>query len=658
MKVRDKHWIRIRIYIVAALFLAGSGVLGYRAYQLQIRDRDFLETMAKNGYIGSTKLPPARGTIYDREGHELAISVQVASVYTHPQRVTDKARAARDLSRILRIPEHELLTLLKSRRHFEWIARKVSAGVAGKVTELNMEGVGVTPDTRRFFPGREIAAHLIGFVGTDNQGLEGLEWKFDRLLKGPQASLIQMRDGFGRPFAITRPDTSDQRMHDLILTIDKDIQYKVQQVLTEAVKKSRAVSGQCVVMDPYTGEILAMAVAPEFDPNVFADYDASTWRNRVLIDCFEPGSTLKAFLLAASLNECVVTPRTVFDCEQGEYPVGGRVIHDTHKYGTLSVEEIIRLSSNIGAVKIGEKLGYETFTKYLRDFGFGSASAVHRLSGREGFIRPVEEAKTIDRANSYFGQGMDATALQLAVAAAAIANGGKLMRPYVVKKIVDDTGRVVRETHPEMIRRVVSFETARKVARILEGVASEEGTAPKAAIPGFSVAGKTGTSQKIDPATKRYSWKKHVATFVGFAPVDHPRLLILVVIDEPQGVFYGGEVAAPVFRQVGAWSLDHLRVSPQLLMADGRRPPLVVSGDKARAGRVAAVAQALRAEGIPAGSLPDFRGLCMREVLMKAHGLGLEVVPRGSGFAVSQEPRPGVPLKKVGRLTVSFDPPA
>ena len=653
MKVKEKKWIRFRTYLVATFFLLGLLTITSRVYQLQILEKDRLASIAREGYIGTTKLPPKRGTIYDREGHELALSVEVGSIYSHPHRIKEKVKTARHLSRILNERQDRILKLLKSDRSFVWIKRKIAPERAKRLKALALDGVGVINETKRYYPGREIAGHLIGFVGADNQGLEGLEKRYDHFLRGPQYSLIHMRDALGRPFSINRPVLSGKKAHDLILTIDKDIQYKAQQVLEKAVRKTKAESGHCLVLDPVTGEILAMAVVPEFNPNSFKRFTPAQWRNRIITDCFEPGSTLKAFLLAASLDEYAVTPNTSFDCENGKYRIGKHIIRDTHEYGVLSVTDIIVHSSNIGAIKIGKTLGYKTFYEYLKNFGFASKTGIALLGERKGFIREPKYARPIDQANLFFGQGMTTTSLQMAVAMAAIANGGKLMRPYVVKAILNKSGGTVNETRPKVVRNVLSFQTARRVAGILEEVVSEVGTGPKAAISGFRVAGKTGTSQKVDPKSKRYSRTHYVATFAGFVPANQPRLVILVVIDEPKGIPYGGEVAAPVFREVGLWALNHLQVNPQIRLVEKGTSATEKVSDSS--GTASDEQMSLK---VKAGYLPDFRGLGMRKVIREARALGLKLLSEGTGLAVKQNPRPGSPLRESHTVKVIFKPPA
>ena len=654
MKVKEKKWIRFRVYLVAAFFLLGLSTVLARAYQLQVLNKDRLALIAQEGYVGTIKLPPKRGTIYEREGNELALSIEVGSVYAHPRQIEDKNNTAKQLSRVLGEKRQKILKLIKRNRSFVWIKRKIETGQAKKVSALELKGVGITTETKRYYPGKEIAAHLIGFVGAENQGLEGLERKYEKLLIGSQYSLIQMRDALGQLFSISRPMPSGHEMRGLVLTIDKDIQYKAQQALQRAVEKTKARAGHCLVVNPETGEILATAVVPEFNPNIFSKYRPYQWRNRAITDCYEPGSTMKAFLLSACLEESVVTPSTKFDCEKGEYKIGARMVRDTHKYGVLTVSDIIVRSSNIGAIKLGEKLGYARFYGYAKKFGFGRKTGVALLGERKGFVRPPKKARQIDRATLCFGQGMTTTSLQLVMAMAAIANGGKLMRPYVVKSVVDESGRVVKENYPKVVRRVISPRTAKKVAGILEGVVGEKGTGPRAAIKGFRVAGKTGTAQKVDPKTGTYSRTKDVATFVGFAPADQPKLVILVMIDEPKGIPYGGVVAGPVFSEVGLWSLNHLRVNPQIKLVDKGTD---VEEETDKSSKPEPLNNERPRVKVEAGFLPDFSGLGMREVLKKGRSLGLKVVLKGTGLAVRQEPGPGAPLKMISSIKVSFRPP-
>lgn len=649
MKVREKKWIRFRIFLVGAFFISGLGVILARAYQLQVLEKDKLTSIAQSGYRGVVKLPPRRGTIYDREGHELAVTVEVESIYAHPGQVQNKIQAAKDLAGALGTKERAIMDLLKSERPFVWLERKTSPDKVRKTKDLNIEGVGFTTEARRYYPGKEIAGHVLGFAGEDNQGLEGLEKKYDSLLKGPDYTLVQMRDALGRPFSVSRPDPEDQEIRDLVLTIDKDIQYAAEQALRKAVEETRAKSGHCIMVDPETGEVLAMAVVPLFNPNVFWEHQPFQWRNRAVTDCYEPGSTIKAYLVAAALDSGLVSPETKFFCENGEYKVGNITIHDHDRkgHGFLTVSEIVSYSSNIGAVKIGERIGYKRFTDYLKRFGFGEKTGIDLPGEREGFVRPIKEAKEIDKATAYFGQGLTVNSLHLVMAMAAIANGGKLMRPYVVKEVRDLRGRVIEKTEPRLVRKVLSPEAARITTRILEGVVEEKGTGSLAAVSGYRIAGKTGTSQKVDPRTRRYSNKNYVALFIGFAPVDKPKMVMLVVVDEPETKKYGGLAAAPVFKEVGAWTMNYMRINPD--------PTLLVKNQDDQE-KKAAIHVEVSQEG--PGLLPDFKGRSMRDVLKRARSLGLEVIPDGTGLAFTQQPAPGIPLDKITQVRVSFRPPS
>ena len=655
MKVKEKKWIRIRIYVVAGLFACGLGMILARAYQLQVLERDRLTRIALSGYRGIVKLPPKRGTIYDREGHELAVSVEVESIYVHPHHLQNKVLAAKQLSKVLGLKESALLSLLNSRRPFVWIDRKVPPEKIRQVKALGVEGVSFTTETRRYYPGKEIAGHVLGFSGEDNQGLEGLEKKYDKILKGPDYTLIQMRDALGRPFYVNRPAPEENEIRDLVLTIDKDIQYAAEQALKKTVEETRGKSGHAIVADVDTGEILAMAVTPVFNPNVFWIHQPHQWRNRAVTDSYEPGSTIKAYLLAAALDSFLVSPETKFFCENGAYKIGTNTVHDHDRkgHGMLSVSEIITFSSNIGAVKIGQRIGYKKFHEYLEKFGFGDKTQIDLPGEQEGFLRPVQGAREIEKATCFFGQGMTVNSIQLIAAMGAIANGGKLMRPYVVKAVKDQQGRTIKENSPQVVRKVMSPETAKRVAQVLESVVMQKGgTGTLAAIKGYRVAGKTGTSQKVDPVTKRYSSKNYVALFVGFVPAGTPRLAILVLVDEPEAKKYGGLVSAPAFREIGAWSLNHLRVLPDVRVVKAEAH---AESDASR-NSVSPLRVEVSQEG--PGLVPDFRGQTMREVLRGGRSLGVKVLVDGTGLAVEQDPEPGSPLSQVTQVSVSFRPPS
>jgi len=535
MRIRDKRWIRIRIYVTGICFLLVLGVIFLRAYQLQIVEGSKLSSLAKEGYTGRLIFTTQRGSIFDRNGKELAVSIEVGSVCSYPKMVRDKTRTAALIARALDLDRRDILKKLQSSRSFVWIKRKVTPEEIKRVRELNLTGIELTKESRRYYPCMETGAHVIGFASQDNKGIEGIELHHNWYLEGQEIRLNRIHDALGRSLLFDGPKTENHDPYDLILTLYKDISYKAQRELRKAVQRSGAESGVCIVMRPRTGEILAMAVVPEFNPNIFWRFRPYEWRNRSVTDCFEPGSTLKAFLLAAALEDGVITPETVLNCERGEYAIGNYIIHDSRPFGMLPVREIIRFSSNIGAIKIGQRLGAKRFHYYLKRFGFGERTGIDFPGERKGTLKSIKDTSLVGQNTLYFGQGMSASLIQLAMAFGAIANGGHLMKPYLVKSIVDQRGKTIREFYPSVRRDIIKPETAKEVRRILEGVVRKGGTAPKAAIKGYPVAGKTGTAQKVDPITKTYSKKDFVAFFCGFAPSDSPAIVILVALDKPQG---------------------------------------------------------------------------------------------------------------------------
>lgn len=654
MRAKKIKWMRARIYITVICFFLAFAIIFFRAYQLQILEASHLSSLAAKGYTGELTSTSQRGTIYDRNGKELALSVEVSSICGYPKKIVNRQKTATMLSRALSMDKATLLKRLRSSRSFVWIKRKVTPEEISRVDALDMPGIEFTRESRRYYPCRETVAHVVGFASQDNKGLEGIELQYNGYLEGRKTTLSRIHDALGRSLLFDGPTMERQRPYNLVLTLDKDISYKAQKSLQHAVDRSGAASGICIVMRPQTGEILAMAVVPEFNPNVFWRHKPYEWRNRAVTDCFEPGSTLKAFLLAASLQEGVVTPKTVLDCERGEITVADYVIHDSKAYGKLTVSEIIKYSSNIGAIKIGRRLGAERYNEYLQKVGFGERSGIDFPGERRGPLKSMRRANILDQDTLFFGQGLSVSPLQLAMAFGAIANGGRLMRPYLVKSIVDQRGQAIREVYPHTRRRVISEATAKKVRAILGGVVEKDGTAPRAAIQGYTVAGKTGTAQKVDPIEKTYSNKKYVAYFGGFTPSNSPAIAILVALDEPKGTPYGGVVAAPVFRDVGGWTLNHLNVVPSIT-------PVIARHDMAAPatyehGLGTEDKGAARGFDVP-GLVPDLKGLGVREVVKKAKVLGLPVIVKGSGLAVKQSPTPGLPVRTDTQLVVIFRPP-
>jgi cell division protein FtsI (penicillin-binding protein 3) len=555
--------------------LGGFGIVLFRLVTLQVLQAAELTVRADRQHQKTVSLEGARGTIVDRNGKVLAMNLEVPSVFGVPTDVDSPAKTARVLSPVLHVRANELEQKLRQDRRFVWLARKLDPEQGRWFERTRIEGIGVVMEGRRFYPKGPLLSHLLGFSGMDGQGLEGIERRYDTDLQGEKRVTVLQRDAKGRT-VFSKGQQAEQAPapgHRLVLTIDEVIQYIVEKELDNAVARAQAKSGTMIVLEPHSGALLALACSPRFDPNVLSNLSPDRWRNRALTDAYEPGSTMKAILAAAAIEERVMKPDTLVFGEQGSMAIASTVIHDHEKLGWLTFAQVIQKSSNIGAAKAGMALGDQRLYQYLQAFGFGARTEIDLPGETAGLLRSPKAWGRRTVASVSMGQEIGVTPMQMVSAIAAIANGGKLMRPYVVSEIRDARDEVKRQILPQVRRRVISPETARAVTRILEGVVTE-GTGGKAAISGFRVAGKTGTAQKIDPRTGAYSDSKFVSSFVGYVPADNPRLAMIVVIDEPQGESWGGAVAAPVFNRVGEQALSYLGVSSpepvKLAMAAGR----------------------------------------------------------------------------------------
>jgi cell division protein FtsI (penicillin-binding protein 3) len=552
---------RGRRYCLLVLMLAGFGIILFRLVTLQVLQAAELTARADRQHQKSVTLEGARGTVIDRHGKVLAMNVEVPSIFGVPTSLDNPANAARFLSPVLHIRREEIEKKLRQDKHFVWLARKIEPEQGHRLEQLSIDGIGMVMEGRRFYPKGPLLAHVLGFVGMDGIGLEGLERRYETQLHGEKRMTILQRDALGRTvFPKGLREQVPAPGHALTLTIDEVIQYIAEKELEQAVDHSRAKSGTIIVLEPQSGAILAMAVSPRFDPNAVAALTADRWRNRALTDTYEPGSTMKVVVAAAALEERVMMPGSMLFGENGRMTVASTTIHDHEKLGWMTFAEMIQKSSNIGAAKTGMLLGESRLYRYLQAFGFGQRTDVDLPGEVAGLLKSPREWGRRSIASISMGQEVGVTPLQMVSAVAAIANDGVLMKPYVVSGMRDQKGQLVKETFPHVKRRVVSPVTARTLTTILEGVVTS-GTGTKAAIPGFRVAGKTGTAQKVDPRTGAYSSALSVGSFVGFVPADSPRLAMIVVIDEPQGEAWGGVVAAPVFRRVGEQVLTYLGVS-------------------------------------------------------------------------------------------------
>ena len=553
--------MRGRILCIFLLLLLSLCSVAAKLFSLQIQQGDRLSERATKQYQRRLPVLSRRGTIYDRTGRELAVSLKVNSLFAQPAAIENPARTAETLAPILGLPARELVARLTTDKPFVWLQRQLEPAQAAAVSDLNLKGIGLFPESRRYYPRQESAAHVLGMVGLDDRGLEGLEHQYDDLLGGQPQSVVAQQDALGRLVFRQEEAGRPRPIFDLTLTIDEVLQYITERELQRAVERSRAKAGTAIVMDPWSGEILALANQPTYDPNEYRKAGSAARRNRAATDALEPGSVFKVILLAGALEEGVVRPGDRFFGENGAIEVSGVTIRDHEKYGWLTVQEILTHSSNVGAIKIGQKLGKSLFYHYISGFGFGSLTGLDLPGETPGLMRRPKGWSALSLSVLSLGQEISVTPVQITTAFAALANGGNLIRPHVVRGLRAQDGSLARRVGPAVIRRVISAETAQTLLTMLKGVV-EEGTGKEAALEGYSVAGKTGTAQKVDPATGRYSHQKVVASFVGAVPAEAPRLVILVLIDEPETLRWGAAIAAPTFREIAREALKYLQVPP------------------------------------------------------------------------------------------------
>jgi len=553
----NQRLIIIQVLIVASIFLMGA-----KSFDIQIFKARDLAQKAESDYSRRLTIKGERGEILDRSMNKLATSIDAISITACPSKIKSPASVAEKLATILNINREKLQATLSSRRMFTWIARKVPPDQANQIRQLNLKGIYFENDSKRFYPNRNLAAQVIGFTGAENSGLEGLEFKYNSILEGSALNIRVKRDGNGEILDLDKKRRAELKGKSIVLTIDKNIQFLSEQTLEKTVKTHQAKSGIALVMRPKTGELLAIAHFPQFNPNNYKEYNNIVFRNRAVTDAFEPGSTMKVFTAAAAL-ETGFTPKSIFFCENGTYKIGKFTIHDTHPYGWLPINHIIKFSSNIGASKIAETLGGKTLYHYLTGFGFGDRTQVGSPGETSGNLTSYRKWSKIDTSAISFGQGISVSAMQLISGISAIANNGNLMKPLLIKKIISNKGEDLKVYHPETIRRVISSKSAQQVKKMMGLVVAEEGTGTKAAMDGYTVCGKTGTAQKALKNQRGYSKNNYISVFAGFAPEENPKLAILVVVDEPRKQYYGGDVAAPAFKTIMTESFNYLNIPPE-----------------------------------------------------------------------------------------------
>ena len=628
---------RFRLLFAKVLFLFVFIIVAGRAFQLQVLQGDKLKRLGERQHLKEWIVLPKRGALLDRAGEPLALSLESQSVYARPHRIQDGEAVSRKLAKILNLNVPDVAQKIASNKPFVWIKRQVAPPEAEQIQALNVDGIGMFFEPNRYYPQGQLAGQVLGFVSRDSEGLEGLELRYNDYIRGEMGSSVIERDALGRRVLVQGVEGLQiPPGGDIHLTLDTSIQHLAEKELESAITKNRAKAGVAIVIEPFTGEVLALANFPSFNPNNFSKESAQQRRNRAVADSFEPGSTFKTILAAAALEEEVVGKEDLFYCEMGKYAYAGKIIHDTHSYGWLPFYKILQVSSNIGFTKVAEKLKKDRYFKYIEKFGFGKITGIDMPGEVPGLLRNAESWSAIDLATHAFGQGISATPLQMAMAYAAVANGGFLMRPYVVRRVVSPAGEVLFENQPHVVRRVISEKTARLLASMLKEVTNEGGTGVMANVEGFEVAGKTGTAQKADLAHGGYAARKRVASFVGFVPADAPRLVVLVLVDEPEVSVYGGVVAAPVFRNIARGALRQLVVAPQ-------KPDLTPSGVgqvEAPFRRVPSKIDEAALDG-SSSAVPDFVGLSLREAVEKARTMKMKVKMQGNGYVVKQSPAPG-----------------
>jgi cell division protein FtsI (penicillin-binding protein 3) len=639
---------RTRLFALL-LVIWGAVVLG-RLVQIQIAQGSRYRARAQRQQERRIEIAGQRGSILDREGRELAVSVETASVYAIPDDVEDPRRTGEALAPLCGTTAGELVEKLRSERGFVWIRRQMDPDEVAKIRALKLPGIHFVTEPRRFYPKGRLAGAVLGFVGTDAVGLAGLEHLYDGVIRGKPGEIVALTDA--RRSLYGESETGESRPAEegasLVLALDSGVQFAAERELAAAMAERRARSGSIVVMDPRNGDVLAMASAPDFDPNEFGKFPAEARRNRAIADAYEPGSTFKIVTGSAALDDGVVSLEEIIDTGDGTIRVANTTIQeaDRHRYGALTLAGVFEHSSNIGIIRVGMRLGARGLYEGAQAFGVGKPTGVDLPGENAGILRPLSKWSGLSTASISMGQEVSLNALQLARITAVVANGGFLVQPRIVTRIVEPGGRErpvpVRE--PE---RAVSAETAREISRILVGVV-EHGTGSKAAIPGFAVAGKTGTAQKA--GFGGYQPGRYVPNFAGFAPAEKPRCVAVVVLEEPQGKYYAAEVTAPVFARVMSQALGILRVAPR-----EQQVPSTVLAEAAPPRAVAFPAGVVPASArrgpppvqdhVPDDHAPSVLGLSARQAVATFARSGVITRLQGSGFVVAQDPPAGSPIR-------------
>lgn len=663
---------RFRFLLIFCFAVVWMGAVLARLTYLQLFSYQEYLTRANRQQERIIEISPTRGVIYDRNGRELAMSIPVDSCFADPDEISDPEMVARLLSRILNKSEDEIEEHLKSSRSFAWIARKITPQQRARIEALNLRGIYFQKENKRFYPEHDLAASVLGYVDVDEHGLGGVEYSLDNLIRGKPSRMLVMADARQRWF--DRSENSADKGDNVVLTIDQTIQFIAEKALASGIARTHAKGGSVVVQDPNTGELLAVADWPTFDPNDAGNYRPEDRVERAVADAYEPGSIFKTILLSAAIEEGVASPSELVDCQMGSIVLAGRLIHDHKAYGLLSVEQILAFSSDVGSIKVALRLGAPKYYEYIRSFGFGQPTGIKLPGENRGLLRPLDDWTATSIGYTAIGQELSVTPVQMISAESAIANGGLLRSPQVIRKVVRG-GEVVLQGQPDP-RRVIEERTAATMREMMEQVILQ-GTGKGFAQPlGYTAAGKTGTAQKIDPATGRYAKRAYEDSFIGFAPLNNPVVTILVNLDSPENGQEGGPTAGPIFKEVAEQTLAYLNVPhdmpepPALEMAALRRKGLMLPGQALAAKRGASrqvddpprkvlgatvpeSTTVALAEG-QAVIVPKLVGQTVRGVTESCSHLGLMPILIGDGIATDQTPDAGTHVLPGTKVTVHF----
>ncbi|HKO59653.1 MAG TPA: penicillin-binding protein [Pyrinomonadaceae bacterium] len=676
--------IRRTLFVAAFVVFWMLGISARLVY-LQVSKHEKLVARAQQQQQEAVPTTPQRGPVLDRQGRELARSIDTLSVFIAPEEFDKKTQeqttseiacTSSALASVLGQDANQLFTKItearKSGSRFIWLARRLPPDQATQIESMDLTGVHMRKEPKRFYPNGPLAASILGFVGLDGNGLAGVEQVYNERISGEPGKLFIQRDSRGRAYEST--EVPGRPGHTVVLTVDQTIQYHAEAALTTAITQSKAKSGTAIVLDPRTGEILALANAPTFDPNNVGAASPDTRANWALQHIYEPGSTFKIVAFSAAIEKGLVKPTDRIDCQMGSITVAKRVIHDHTAFGSLTITEALAKSSNVAAIKLGLKVGDPGMHEYITRFGFGSRTGIELPGETAGILHPLKRWQPSSIGSVAIGQEIGVTPLQMAAAFGALANDGVRVAPHLIREIRNSAGTSIYKPNPEH-RQVINQQTARALRGMLEDV-TLNGTAKAAQLDGYTAAGKTGTAQKIDPKTRTYSMTKHVASFVGFAPVNNPAVVIVVVIDEPVGAYHGGDVAAPVFRQIAEAVLPELGVMPD---TDFKTPTELIAQTTSSPEQIAKRQEEVsrneqtRAATLPRASrdsrggevvyavatnkailMPDISGRSVRDVARTCAQLGMQLEAHGEGRVVKQLPAAGTELKAGQTIYVEF----